>query len=80
MWMGLPVEQAERALERGEPAPGTDPAQLAWELHAFGLALNWDRQLNGAAGARDRAAAAVSARLGSAATPKGRRRMAKACA
>ena len=52
MWIGLLVEQAERALERGELAPGTDPAQLAWELHAFGLALNWDRQLNGAAGAR----------------------------
>ena len=49
MWMGLLVEQAERALERGELAPGTDPAQLAWELHAFGLALNWDGQLNGAA-------------------------------
>src|SRR5829696_2873613 len=80
MWMDLLVEQAERALERGELAPGTDPAQLAWELHAFGLALNWDRQLNGAAGARDRAATAVSARLGSAATPKGRRRLAKASA
>ena len=51
MWIGLLVEQAERALERGELAPGTDPEQLAWELHAFGLALNWDRQLNGAAGA-----------------------------
>src|SRR3954468_10496021 len=55
MWMDLLVEQAERALERGELAPGTDPAQLAWELHASGLALNWDHQLNGAAGARGRA-------------------------
>ena len=80
MWMGLPVEQAERALERGEPAPGTDPAQLAWELHAFGLALNWDRQLNGAAGARGRAAAAVRARLESAATAKGRRRLERTAA
>ena len=52
MWMDLLVEQAGRALERGELAPGTDPAQLAWELHAFGLALNWDRQLNGAREAR----------------------------
>jgi AcrR family transcriptional regulator len=78
MWMGLLVEEAERALERGELAPGTDPAQLAWELHAFGLALNWDSQLNGAAGARDRAATAVRARLEAAATAKGRRRLAKA--
>ena len=78
MWMGLLAEQAERALERGELAPGTDPAQLAWELHAFGLALNWDRQLNGAAGARQRAAAAVRARLEAAATGKGRKRLAQA--
>ncbi len=80
MWMGLLVEQAERALERGELAPDTDPSQLAWELHAFGLALNWDRQLNGAAGARGRAAAAVRARLDAAATGKGRRRLAKGAA
>ena len=78
MWMGLLVEQAERALERGELTPGTDPAQLAWELHAFGLALNWDEQLNGAGQARERAAAAVRSRLESAATAKGRRRLAKA--
>jgi len=80
MWMGLLVEQAERAVERGELAPGTDSAQLAWELHAFGLALNWDHQLNGAATARDRAAAAVRGRLEAAATPKGRKRLAKAAA
>src|SRR5215211_242991 len=77
MWMGLLVEQAERATERGELAPGTDAAQLAWELHAFGLALNWDSQLNDAAAARDRAAAAVRARLEAAATAKGRKRLAR---
>ncbi len=76
MWMDLLVEQAGRALERGELAPGTDPAQLAWELHAFGLALNWDYQLNGASPARGRAATAVRARLEAAATPKGRKRLA----
>jgi AcrR family transcriptional regulator len=78
MWMGLLVEQAERALERGELQPETDPAQLAWELHAFGLALNWDRQLNGADTARGRAAAAVRGRLEAAATAKGRKRLARA--
>jgi len=80
MWMTLLVEQATRAVERGELAAGTDPAQLAWELHAFGLALNWDRQLNGAGTARERAAAAVRARLEAAATPKGRKRLAKGAA
>src|SRR4051794_25219485 len=80
MWMGLLVEQAERAVERGELAPGTDPAQLAWELHAFGLALNWDGQLNEPVAARERAAAAVHARLEAAATAKGRKRLAKAAA
>jgi AcrR family transcriptional regulator len=78
MWMRLLVEQAERALERGELEPGTDPEQLAWELHAFGLALNWDEQLNGAGAARARAAAAVRSRLEAAATAKGRKRLAKA--
>ena len=78
MWLGLLVEQAERALERGELQPGTDPAQLAWELHAFGLALNWDRQLNGSGTARARAAAAVRGRLEGAATAKGRKRLARA--
>jgi len=75
MWMSLLVEEAEHALEQGELAAGTDPRQLAWELHAFGLALNWDRQLFGGPGARDRAAAAVRARLEAAATAKGRRRL-----
>ena len=78
MWMTLLVEQVQRAVERGELAPGTDPAQLAWELHAYGLALNWDHQLNGHGPAREHAAAAVRSRLEAAATAKGRKRLAKA--
>jgi AcrR family transcriptional regulator len=77
MWMELLVEQATAAIEHGELAPGTDPAQLAWELHAFGLGLNWDRQLNDSPDARDRAQAAVESRLKLAATTKGRRRIAR---
>ena len=80
MWMNLLVEQAANGIERGELASGTDPAQLAWELHAYGLALNWDFQLNGPGPARERAAAAVRARLEAAASPKGRKRLAKAAA
>jgi AcrR family transcriptional regulator len=63
MWLALLTEQAERAVARGELKAGTDPARLAWELHAFGLGLNWDRQLNGSEGALDRARTAARERL-----------------
>jgi hypothetical protein len=63
-------------VERGELARGTDPVQLAWELHAFGLGLNWDRQLNGNSEALTRTRAAMTGRLHAAATAKGRRRLA----
>jgi AcrR family transcriptional regulator len=78
MWMDLLVGQAAEAIERGELAPGTDSAQLAWELHAFGLALNWDRQLNESPEARERAKTAIETRLKLAATTLGRRRLARA--
>jgi AcrR family transcriptional regulator len=66
MWLDLLAEQARIARDRGELAADTDPDRLAWELHAFGLALNWDRQLNGAEAALDRAQAAVRDRLAAA--------------
>jgi AcrR family transcriptional regulator len=65
-WLGLLTEQARIACEQGEL--DAEPERLAWELHAFGLALNWDRQLYGSAAALDRARAAADARL-RAATP-----------
>jgi AcrR family transcriptional regulator len=76
MWVDLLTEQAARAVERGELAEGTDPAQLTWELHAFGLGLNWDKQLYGSEAALERARKAVADRLAAAATGKGRRRLA----
>jgi AcrR family transcriptional regulator len=76
MWLGLLTEQARMARDRGELAGDADPDQLAWELHAAGLALNWDRQLNGAEDARTRAGVAARSRLVAAATAKGRRRLA----
>jgi AcrR family transcriptional regulator len=75
MWLGLLTEQVQAAIEAGELVPSTDAAQLAWELHAFGLALNWDRQLNGSREAAGRARAAVGERLRAAATAAGRRRL-----
>src|SRR4051794_32830328 len=76
MWLDLLNGQAARALELGQLATGTDPEQLAWELHAFGLGLNWQRQLMGSERARDRAVAAARSRLEAAASAKGRRRLA----
>jgi AcrR family transcriptional regulator len=61
MWTGLLVEQASVAVARGEIE--ADPEQLAWELHAFGLGLNWDRQLNETPVALQRARTAVATRL-----------------
>ena len=75
-WMALLAEQARAAIERGELDEATDPDQLVWELHAFGLALNWDHQLNGNPAAADRARTALAGRLRAAATKKGRKRLA----
>jgi AcrR family transcriptional regulator len=60
-WLGLLTEQARIAREKGEL--DADPERLAWELHAFGLALNWDRQLNSRPEALERARTAAHERL-----------------
>jgi AcrR family transcriptional regulator len=78
MWLSLLEEQARIAKEHGELAKTADPERLAWELHAFGLGLNWERQLMGREKAGSRASAALEDRLRSAATAKGRRRLAAA--
>jgi AcrR family transcriptional regulator len=75
-WLGLLVEQIRLAVDHGELSADSDPEQLAWDLHAFGLALNWDRQLNRNASALERSRRATRARLHVAATAKGRRRLA----
>jgi AcrR family transcriptional regulator len=74
-WLDLLAEHAAIARDNGELKADTDPHGLVWELHAFGLALNWDRQLNGSSDARERAQTASRARLRAAATAKGRRRL-----
>jgi len=60
-WLGLLSHEARLAYAKGEI--DADPERLAWELHAFGLALNWDRQLYGNASALERARAATADRL-----------------
>jgi AcrR family transcriptional regulator len=76
MWLALLEAQARVALANGELKQGVNPERLAWELHAFGLGLNWERQLMGGTAAGERACAAVADRLRAAATAKGRRRLA----
>jgi AcrR family transcriptional regulator len=72
-WLDLLTEHARVAKGLGQLTEETDPRGLVWELHAFGLALNWDHQLNGSPDARRRAQTAASSRLRAAATEKGRR-------
>jgi AcrR family transcriptional regulator len=66
-WLEILTDQAKIAAERGELAPGVDLERLVWELHAFGLALNWERQLYGGDQALERARAAAHDRLRAAA-------------
>jgi AcrR family transcriptional regulator len=75
LWMDALTAQVRAGVERGEFEPDTDPVQLAWELHALGLALNWDHQLNGGSAPAERAQAALAARLRAATTKKGRKRL-----
>jgi AcrR family transcriptional regulator len=56
------TDAAEAAVELGALDPDTDPGQLAFELHAFTMAGNFDVQLSGAASARARRAAATRLR------------------
>jgi AcrR family transcriptional regulator len=73
MWLDLLTDEARHASEAGQLLEGTDPEQLAWELHAFGLGLNWERQLMGSSRATERALTAVRGRLAAAASDEGRR-------
>jgi AcrR family transcriptional regulator len=75
LWLAVLADQVRIAIARGELVADTDPEQLAWELHAFGLGLNWDRQLNASSAALGRTRTAMSARLHTAATAEGRRRL-----
>jgi AcrR family transcriptional regulator len=75
MWTQALADQARAAIERGELDEATDADQLVWELHALGLALNWDQQLNGGSAPAQRADAALVWRLRAAATKKGRKRL-----
>ena len=62
-WLGYLEHAARRAQEQGEITPEADPAQIAFELHAFYLGANWAEQLFGDTQATTRARKAILHRL-----------------
>lgn len=62
-WLGYLEHAARRAQEQGEITPEADPAQIAFELHAFYLGANWAEQLFGDRQATARARKAILHRL-----------------
>jgi len=73
-WRELLETEAVRAKELGHIDQRTDPALLAFQLHAFLQEANWAYQLLGDRGTFDQARAATQALLRQAATPEGIRK------
>lgn len=63
LWIRTLEREARTAARLGELRREVDPAQLAFELHAFVQEANWVRELLGDARAFDRARAAVETTL-----------------
>jgi AcrR family transcriptional regulator len=57
------VAEIEAARELGQLREDVDPAQLAFQLHAYAMEVNWARQLLDDQGAGDRGRAAIEAAL-----------------
>ena len=72
-WLRRIREEAILAVRLGELLPETDPARLAFEVHAFVQQANWAHQLLGDPTAFHRARAAVHDRLRRDATALGAR-------
>lgn len=62
-WLRVLENEARVAVRQGELAAGTDPRQLAFELHAFVQEANWARELLDDAGAFRRAHTAIAQSL-----------------
>lgn len=67
-WLGAYESVIDAARRQGEIDPGVDPAALAFEIDALGMAANLHAQLCGEPGVYDRARAAIVARLRALAT------------
>lgn len=58
LWEGVLEHEVEVAVGKGELPENTDPAQVAFEIHAIAQGVNQARQLRSDPKARDRGAAA----------------------
>lgn len=70
-WLDALEDEVHEAQSLSQLNAKIDPAQLAFELHSFGLEANWASQLQGDKRAFDRARQAIQRGLESAATAKG---------
>jgi len=64
LWEGVLEHEAEVGVEKGELPEGTDPGQVAFEIHAIAQGVNQARQLRSDPNARDRGEAAFGRILG----------------
>ena len=64
LWEGVLRNEVETAIERGDLPEETDPAQVAFEIHAIAQGVNQARQLRGDEQARDRGRRAFDRILG----------------
>jgi AcrR family transcriptional regulator len=72
-WLRALETEADEAVSAGDLEPETDPAQIAFEIHAFVQQANWSFQLHGDAEAFRRGALAARRCLVAAATEAGLR-------
>ena len=64
LWESVLAHDAKVAIEQGDLSPGTDPDQIAFEIHAIAQGVNQARQLRGDEKARKRGRTAFDRILG----------------
>lgn len=72
-WVDLLEKEAEAAIGEGDLEPDADPAQVAFEIHAFVQEANWSFQLHGDPAAFRRASTAIHRTLATVVTDPGLR-------
>lgn len=70
-WVDLLQQEAEAAIGQGDLESDADPAQVAFEIHAFVQEANWAYQLHGDPSAFRRAATAMHRTLATVVTDRG---------
>lgn len=70
-WVELLEKEAEAAVDEGDLEPDADPAQVAFEIHAFVQEANWSFQLHGDPSAFRRASTAIHRTLATVVTDRG---------